>query len=217
MSDQRGPLFLGRGGYRQRRIADAARLLPILGIVLMMVPLLWRHDGSDAAPATSRAIIYLFGGLSILVLMCRGISSRMDLGSDTGGENGGESGGEVSGETSAQAKGEAKGGASVARRDETRDETTGGTRGKTTGGPPGAQSGPTSGGKPDQSDPDEEGRGPPPFRAPVPPADIGDSVDHAPAIDTGHGGARATDLARARQGHQGPEATDQSQTTDRRS
>jgi hypothetical protein len=92
MSEPRGPLFLGRGSYRRRRMADAARLLPLLGVVLMGVPLLWRHDGSAEAPATSQAIIYLFGAICLLVVLCRVITRRLAVGTEddsegTGGDD----------------------------------------------------------------------------------------------------------------------------------
>jgi len=35
------PLFLARANYRKRRWRDGARLLPIFGAVLLLVPLLW--------------------------------------------------------------------------------------------------------------------------------------------------------------------------------
>jgi hypothetical protein len=41
MSPKRAPLFLARRAYRLRRLRDAARLLPFLGLFLFMLPLLW--------------------------------------------------------------------------------------------------------------------------------------------------------------------------------
>ncbi|WP_375176078.1 hypothetical protein [Pseudooceanicola sp.] len=67
MSEKRNPLFLGRGSYRQRRLADAARLLPVLGAVLMMLPLLWPREGAENVPTTSTAMIYVFGCWLLLV------------------------------------------------------------------------------------------------------------------------------------------------------
>ena len=76
MSDKRNPLFLGRGSYRQRRLADAARTLPVVGAVLMMLPLLWPQSG-DEVPPTSAAMYYIFGGWALLVvaafLLARGL------------------------------------------------------------------------------------------------------------------------------------------------
>lgn len=66
MSDKRSPLFLARDSYRQRRLADAARVLPLLGGVLMMLPLLWPREGEEV-PLTSSAIIYIFGCWAALV------------------------------------------------------------------------------------------------------------------------------------------------------
>ena len=40
MRSPREPLFLARQSYRRRRIEDAARLLPLLGVVLFLLPLM---------------------------------------------------------------------------------------------------------------------------------------------------------------------------------
>lgn len=53
------PLFLARGTYRQRRLRDAARLLPIVGGVLWLIPLLWPR-GADGQ-LVSAALLYIFG------------------------------------------------------------------------------------------------------------------------------------------------------------
>ncbi|WP_196222710.1 hypothetical protein [Pseudooceanicola algae] len=63
-----GPVFLARRSYRQRRLGDAARLLPVLGIIFLVgVPLLW-PQGAAAGLPTSRAIIYIFGVWALLAL-----------------------------------------------------------------------------------------------------------------------------------------------------
>ncbi|MCU0825858.1 MAG: hypothetical protein MUE52_00260 [Tabrizicola sp.] len=38
------PVFLGRTLYRRRRLRDAARLLPVVGVLLLLLPLLWVSD-----------------------------------------------------------------------------------------------------------------------------------------------------------------------------
>jgi peptidoglycan/LPS O-acetylase OafA/YrhL len=38
------PLFLARAPYKRRRLRDAARLLPVLGVLLMVLPLMWTPD-----------------------------------------------------------------------------------------------------------------------------------------------------------------------------
>ncbi len=40
MRSPREPLFLARQSYRRRRVEDAARLLPLLGVVLFLLPLM---------------------------------------------------------------------------------------------------------------------------------------------------------------------------------
>ena len=50
-------LFVQQRTYRRRRLADAARMLPILGFILFMLPLLWVGSG-QATPAS--VIVYLF-------------------------------------------------------------------------------------------------------------------------------------------------------------
>ncbi len=67
MQDQRPPIFLERSSYRRRRLIDAARILPVLGLFLWLVPLLW-PQGADGFPA-SRALLYLFGVWLALVLL----------------------------------------------------------------------------------------------------------------------------------------------------
>jgi peptidoglycan/LPS O-acetylase OafA/YrhL len=50
-----GPLFLARAVYRRRRLRDAARLLPVLGLLLMLLPALGRDTSGDVRDA-----IYFF-------------------------------------------------------------------------------------------------------------------------------------------------------------
>lgn len=61
--DPDGPpnrLFLERRGYIQRRVIDGAKLLPIVGLVLFMVPLIWPRTGDSSTVATSNSTIYIF-------------------------------------------------------------------------------------------------------------------------------------------------------------
>lgn len=55
----RAPLYLARETYRRRRLTDAARLLPVVGIVLIVLPLLWTSS-DGAGPGTAGAKLYLF-------------------------------------------------------------------------------------------------------------------------------------------------------------
>lgn len=67
MPDARGPVFLERRSYRRRRMADFARLLPVIGLVLLMVPLLWTEGRPDGT-RTSHAIYWIFGVWAGLVV-----------------------------------------------------------------------------------------------------------------------------------------------------
>lgn len=76
------PLFLARQGYRRRRIIDAARLLPIFGTVLFLVPILWdlagpQEPGTEAAPQLAERGIYLFTVWAGLVISAAALSSRL--------------------------------------------------------------------------------------------------------------------------------------------
>tara|TARA_R110002049_G_scaffold10127_3_gene50308 strand:- start:13823 stop:14113 length:291 start_codon:yes stop_codon:yes gene_type:complete len=68
------PIFLERRSYRLRRMMDAVRLLPLLGLLLWMVPLLWPVPPDGAAALTSDrvttgvALRYLFGVWAALII-----------------------------------------------------------------------------------------------------------------------------------------------------
>lgn len=76
----RRPLFLARHGYRRRRIMDAARVLPVIGAFLFLVPLLW-SDGGGGDAHTGVGVVYLFTiwlGL-ILAAFAFSLSLRHDI------------------------------------------------------------------------------------------------------------------------------------------
>ena len=65
MSGKYSPVFVQRGTYRRRRVADGARLLPVLGLILILIPLLWQIgiEPGDEITATGRTawvMTYLF-------------------------------------------------------------------------------------------------------------------------------------------------------------
>ncbi|MCE8007865.1 hypothetical protein [Aestuariivita sp.] len=82
MSARRTSVFLERETYRRRRIMDAARLLPILGVALFAIPLLWPKPGDPATAGDpvpmSVAVLYIFGvWAGLIVLACLfGLKSR---------------------------------------------------------------------------------------------------------------------------------------------
>lgn len=69
------PLFLARQTYRHRRLMDAARLLPAVGLAAVMFPLLWL--GEEEGPGTAQGVIYLFGVWFVLILAALVIARRL--------------------------------------------------------------------------------------------------------------------------------------------
>jgi len=61
----RAPLFLERQTYRRRRLMDAARILPVAGLVCLLVPVLWSRNGQTS---TASEAIYIFGLWLVLIL-----------------------------------------------------------------------------------------------------------------------------------------------------
>ena len=72
----RGPLYLARMSYRQRRLRDAACMLPVAGAILWLLPVLY------LAPSTGLTVIYLFGIWFILILAAHMLARRMDGAAD---------------------------------------------------------------------------------------------------------------------------------------
>ena len=68
----RRPIFLERESYRRRRLGDAAKLLPVLGLLLFLLPVLWAGDGSTGA-----GLIYLFGAWAVMIVVMKLLSRRL--------------------------------------------------------------------------------------------------------------------------------------------
>ena len=65
----RDPIFLERKSYRRRRLMDAVRLLPLLGLALWMLPLLWSLPQETGEPMPiGAALRYIFGVWILMVL-----------------------------------------------------------------------------------------------------------------------------------------------------
>lgn len=75
MKPPRQPLYLARQSYRRRRLMDAARLLPALGLFLFALPLLWPAD--PATPDVAREALYVFGVWAGLVVLAMVLSARL--------------------------------------------------------------------------------------------------------------------------------------------
>lgn len=78
----RAPLFLEREGYRRRRRADAARLLPVLGVFLLMLPLF----PGPGAFGTAAALVWLFGVWVGLIVLAFLLGRRMRRAPQEGAE-----------------------------------------------------------------------------------------------------------------------------------
>jgi hypothetical protein len=65
MRKPKRPLFLARAPYRRRRLRDAARLLPVVGGFLLLLPLLWTPDSRMAL--RSGDVIYFFSVWLVLI------------------------------------------------------------------------------------------------------------------------------------------------------
>lgn len=53
--EPRSPVFLPKDNYRQRRVMDAARVLPVFATALLLVPMFWTDRQN-----TGLGMVYLF-------------------------------------------------------------------------------------------------------------------------------------------------------------
>lgn len=79
MKRARTPLFLKRRSYRKRRLRDTARMLPVFGLFLFLVPVLWK-PAQTARADTAPDGIYLFvvwiGLVLVAALMAPGLADE---------------------------------------------------------------------------------------------------------------------------------------------
>ena len=87
MSQPEEPLFLARQSYRRRRLGDAARLLPLIGFVLLCLPVLWSGEARTAS-----GLVYIFILWGLLILAVGLISPRLERSEPDTGETGGAEG-----------------------------------------------------------------------------------------------------------------------------
>lgn len=74
------PVFLERNSYRQRRLRDVARVMPVLGIVLWLLPLAWR--GTETG--TAATLTYIFAVWLVLIALSAVVSTKILPGGDKG-------------------------------------------------------------------------------------------------------------------------------------
>jgi hypothetical protein len=78
MTRPAAPLFLARASYRRRRLRDAARLLPIIGLFLLLLPLLWTAEGRIAL--TSGDVVYFFAVWLALIVVAAAFARGLRVG-----------------------------------------------------------------------------------------------------------------------------------------
>jgi membrane protein implicated in regulation of membrane protease activity len=86
----RQPLFLARESFRRRRVMDAARLLPLLGVFLLLLPMAWGLAGTTGT-ATAHEAIYVFVVWLALILAAFLLARRLrrDVDGPEDGDDGG--------------------------------------------------------------------------------------------------------------------------------
>lgn len=75
------PVFLARNSYRLRRVADAARVLPVLGFVLLILPVMWQGG------RTAQGIIFLFSVWLGLIIAAALLARPLDANRDQSGQD----------------------------------------------------------------------------------------------------------------------------------
>jgi len=70
-------IFLQRANYRQRRVRDAAKLLPFAGLMLWLLPLGWSMMRDDNDPIGSGGLIYIFAVWVILIVLAAVFSNMI--------------------------------------------------------------------------------------------------------------------------------------------
>jgi hypothetical protein len=89
MRRPRRPLFLARAPYRQRRLRDAARLLPVLGMFLLLLPLLWAPGERMSLRAAD--VVYFFAVWLALIGLAAAFAPGLRSGNGADGKrDGGE-------------------------------------------------------------------------------------------------------------------------------
>ena len=76
MGKPKSPLFLARAVYRKRRLRDAARLLPLVGLFLFLLPKLWQTTALDGAGA-AQDVVFIFVIWAGLIVATAALSHRL--------------------------------------------------------------------------------------------------------------------------------------------
>jgi hypothetical protein len=91
--NDRASVFLERRSYRRRRLMDALRLAPVLGVMLFMLPVFWPVGppaGNAVSTATAVTYIFITWALLIVLSLSLWLALRTYLRSDSATEEEGE-------------------------------------------------------------------------------------------------------------------------------
>ncbi|WP_198731866.1 hypothetical protein [Paracoccus tegillarcae] len=86
-------MFLERSSYRRRRLGDAARILPVLALLLILVPVWWVPE----AVSLTGGALWLFGLWAALIVLTAALHIALhasDRAAWARGEDDSQSGGE---------------------------------------------------------------------------------------------------------------------------
>ena len=72
-----GPLFLERASFRRRRMGDAARVLPILALIVTLVPVWWLPDAVSGVTGMVWAFV-LWAALIVAIAVLHRALIRAD-------------------------------------------------------------------------------------------------------------------------------------------
>lgn len=83
MAGRRETAFLARNTYRRRRLIDAMRLVPVLGLFFFMLPILGSGSGERS---TSAGGIYLFA-IWLVLIVASAVLTRLLTRGDQGADS----------------------------------------------------------------------------------------------------------------------------------
>ena len=89
MKRPRRPMFLARAPYRRRRLRDAARLLPVFGAFLLILPVLWSPP-AEGQRSMSGDVVYFFVIWGLLVVVAAAFAPGLSAGDAPDAPTGGE-------------------------------------------------------------------------------------------------------------------------------
>ncbi len=67
MTPPKQPVFLERGVYRRRRVVDAVKLLPMLGVAVFLLPVLLLDDTQAEQNSTASRLVFFFCAWASLI------------------------------------------------------------------------------------------------------------------------------------------------------